>query len=231
MERYNENMIRIMKQMIEESRPVGAIYLGEKLGIPQASVGRILYQLETSKLAEKVARHGRVLTLEGEEFLKNYEIQHSRIQTVNDLVNVNGDGFDKKKMLEVMDVRILLEVKTAELASKNGTKKEREELKKCILEWKLALCNEELGSEEDLKLHLMIAKMSGNFTLYSMCKLLLTENNVYTGFSAKAEQLTTIQSEQHDAIVNAILEGNTEKAREGMFLHLSTIIKDIEKNV
>lgn len=228
----NENhSIIILKEMSEANIPVGAIYLGEKLQIPQASVGRILQQLEEENLVAKIGRKGRIVTKEGEEYIREYDRQHSLIQTLYNIANIHNEEVSRNKLLEVMEVRLLLEIKTAELACKNRSNAERDELKRYILEWKMALHNGETGSEQDLKLHLQIAKMANNDTLYSMCRLLLTEDNVYTGFSANAEHLLTIQSEQHETIVNAIVKQDANAAKEAMRIHLISISNDIKKGM
>lgn len=230
MDKLNPNVINTLKEMAVINAPVGAIYLGEKLNIPQATVGRILFQLEGLRFVEKVGNKGRVVTQTGHECLRNYEIRTSRIQSVNHLANLYSGEISKEKLLDVIEVRMLLEVKTAERACVHGTDMDRIALEKCMLEWKLALHEGTLGSDQDLKLHLLIAEMSGSPTLFSMCKLLLTEDNVYTGFSAKAVQLSTVQLEQHEAIVRAIIARNGEKAKEAMFLHLKTIYEDVGKS-
>lgn len=228
MQKLSQNVINTLSAMASANTPVGAIYLGEQLKIPQATVGRILFQLEKMEFIEKVSNKGRILTPHGEEYLREHEMQRSRIESVNHLANLYKGELSKDRLLEVLEVRMLMEGKTTELACTHGTDMDRIALEKCILEWKLALHEGKLGSEQDLKLHLMIAKMSKNQTLFSMCKLLLTEDNVYAGFSEKAKQLSTIQTEQHEAIVKAIVKRDTEKAKKAMFTHLKTIYEDIK---
>ena len=230
MEKLNPNAVNTLKEMAAINAPVGAIYLGEKTSIPQATVGRILFQLEGLNFVEKVGNKGRMVTQSGHEYLRNHEIQTSRIQSVNHLANLYSGEISKEKLLEVLEVRMLLEVNTAERACIHANDMDRMALEKCMLEWKLALHEGTLGSDQDLKLHLLIAKMSGNATLFSMCKLLLTEDNVYAGFSAKAARLSTIQTEQHEAIVQAIIANDGEKAKEAMYLHLKTIYEDVKKS-
>lgn len=223
MAEYSESLIDTLKELDSVNMPVGAIYLSEKMNIPQATVGRLLYQLEDAEYVKKVGNKGRILTDSGRELLKDYEKEKDQIETVQQLANLYTNGIDKEKMLEVLEVRMLLEAKAAELASKNGTEQEIKELEKCLLEWKLGLHNEEHGSDEDLQLHLMIAKMSNNATLSSMCKLLLTEDNIYTAFTAEAGPLKACQMEHHEAIVEAIKNHQPDEASLSMYRHLEAI--------
>ncbi len=231
MEKMNQNIISTLQEMGCSQTPVGAIYLGEKLDIPQATVGRILFHLEKKNYVRKVGNKGRVLTPQGMDFLKNHELQTSRIQSVNNLANLYTGGISEEKFLEVLEVRMLLEVKTAERACVYGTDFEMIALEKCLLEWKLALHEGKLGSEQDLGLHLLIAEMANNSTLYSMCKLLLTKDDVYAGFSAKIEQLSMVQTEQHEAIVRTIIARDPEKARDAMYSHLKSIYENIKNSL
>lgn len=225
----NDNMIKLLKYMQEYSLPVGAIFLGEELQIAQATVGRMLAQLEKDGYIKKVKNKGRIVTSKGDKYLLEYDRQMQRKKTVNSLLRIY-DELPKEKLLEILDIRMLIEVKTAELACINGTDEEMQELEKTFLEWKLEILADRLGTEQDLALHLLIARMSRNNTLYSICELLLTQENAYAKFSGMLDNLKTIQMQQHENIVEMIKKRDAEAAKTAMYQHLELVSEGVRNN-
>ena len=226
---YNDKMISILRQMSYTELPVGAVYISKHLNIPQATVGRMLKQLEKDGMVQRIGGKGRMITAEGQSYLEEYEKRMAHWEMMTHFLNIY-DGVPRERLLEIMDVRMLLEGKTAELACYNGTEDQRRDLEKTLLEYKLKLANGGLGSEQDRKLHLTIASMSGNRTLYNICSLILTQDDAYMEFSARAENLKTTHTRQHEAIVKAIIAKDPVKEKEAMLQHLSQVRDDVARN-
>lgn len=66
--------------------------------------------------------------------------------------------------------------------------------------------------------------------MYKICSLILTQDDAYTEFSARAENLKTTQTRQHEAIVKAIIAKDPVKAKEAMLKHLSQVRDDVARN-
>lgn len=98
-----------------------------------------------------------------------------------------------------------------------------------MLEYLVEMRHDGLGKEQNLQLHLMIAKISNNQTIYQILNLLLTNENAYTKFSSasmldrKHEQL-----KRHENILSAIKPRDVKAARLAMEQHINQVISDIQ---
>lgn len=222
--------VTILQYMNNEKIPVGAIYLSKKLNKPQTTIGRILLELEKDNYVKKVSNKGRVITKKGRAYLNDYEEENKKIKTAIKIANIYNE-VSKDKLIEILEVRKLIEGKIVELACENASQQQFNELDIILAKYEIAVKSDKLGNEEDLSLHLKIAEMSDNKTLYYICNLLLTSNNAYTHFSMVTENIKNQQLEQHNHIVNAIKNRDKSTAKEFITIHLNQIISDVEQNI
>jgi GntR family transcriptional repressor for pyruvate dehydrogenase complex len=216
----------ILNSIRESGVPVGAVYLSERLNIPSATVGRVLSSLENEGYIEKVSNKGRQLTDKGKSYLVDRKNWTHKINTASKLLNI-VESISKERLLEILQVRQLLEDLTVELACKNATEHELQELDKIMLDYAYDLRYGGLGNEYDLQLHLKIAEISHNQTVHQILKLILTEKNAYTKFSSVADSLKNMQLIQHDEIVQAVKARDVTRAKLAMSRHINKIIADV----
>lgn len=230
----NTNMsdeIKIMAVMSNINIPIGAIYISQEINMPQASVGRILKELENNDLIKKISNKGRVLTEEGKAHLKRFYEQKSKVDAALELSNLFDDEDVKQKLIEILQVRRVLEVESVKLACENRTKEELTELELIYMQNVAEINDDKLGNEQDLRLHLKIAEMTHNKTLYYLSRLLLTEDNAYTFFSIVTGDIKLAQLIHHEKLVEAIKSRDVESAKKTMEEHIDRIIADVEKNL
>lgn len=216
----------ILKKIKSLAIPVGATYLSGSLDIPSATVGRILSRLEADGLLEKVSNKGRVLTPKGRDFISEQELVRSKKKTVDSLIRLTEDT-PRERLLEIMQVREMLECHSAALACTNGTEEDLQELNRIMLEYLYELRGGGMGNEQDLRLHLKIAQMSGNQTVLQLLKLILVKDNAYTRFSSAPDSIDHGRLEMHNRIVEAINRRNPDDAAGAMKAHLQQVIGDI----
>jgi len=218
----------VLREIKNSGVPVGASFLSKKLAIPPATIGRILTKLDNEGLLQKVSNKGRQLTEEGDMYLAEQNLRNAKFKTANKLINLT-ESVSKDMLLEILEARILLEGRTVELACKNASDEHFHELDRIIFENIYEINRGGLGNEQDLQLHLAIAKMSGNTTIYQILKLILTEKNVYTKFSSVADSVKTGQLEQHGDIVQSIKDRDPVLAKAAIENHLKHVISSVEK--
>jgi len=218
--------INILKEIKSNGLPVGASYLKTKIGLSQATIGRILLDCEKEGLLEKVSNKGRVLTELGETFLRN-SIQHAeKLKSAGKLIDFVADA-DQHTLKEVLEVRILLEAKTAAEACINATDEEIRNLENILFEYMYAINHGQLWYEQDLMFHLAIAKMSKNTTIYRILNLILTSNNEYQKFAIVSTQKEKMQIPWHMPIMDAIKQRNSDEAAKTMINHMEHIKQTI----
>ena len=218
----------ILKKIQEAGLPIGASYLSQQLDLAPATIGRVLTTLEARGLITKVSNKGRVLTDRGSDFLTQEAIKEEKKRTASKLVDFATES-DKNILLEILQVRKLLEVYTVEHACLNASNEEIMELERLMLEHIREIRNGGLGSETDFEIHLAIARASKMQTIYQILKIILTKDNAYAKFSYVSDHLKNTQIKQHDSIIQAIKEHDPEKAKIAMNTHLTQIMNDINQ--
>lgn len=217
----------ILESMRKVGLPVGATFLSKQHALPPATIGRILFNLEQQGLIEKMSNKGRIVTQKGRDYLLEAETHRENVKNASRLAQLATKN-DKNTLLEILQIRKLLEGYTAELACANAKDSDIENLERLMLEHLHLIRSGELGSCIDLEIHLTIAEISGNKTLHQILKVMLTGDNVYTKFSFVSDKVKHTQIKQHDAIIQAIRDRAPERARTAMETHLSQVMSDLE---
>jgi GntR family transcriptional regulator, transcriptional repressor for pyruvate dehydrogenase complex len=224
-----KNRSLILLEVIKESRaPIGSSYLSQKLNIPTATIGRVLRELESDGYILKDSNKGRIITMKGLQYLQETNIRLNKMESADRLIDFVEDS-SREKLLEVLEVRKLLEVKSIELACINATDTELKELEEILYEQKYEIRRGGIGNTQDLQLHLLIAEMSRNKTIGHLLNVILTEDNAYTKFNIFADHIMNDQVDQHKKIVEAVLKRDVNSAKEEMENHLNHVIMDVEK--
>ena len=218
--------LEILQLIRNYNMPVGATFLGEQLGLPQATVGRILLTLEQKGLLEKVSNKGRRLTSQGMDYVSQQEQLHDKLNAAKSIIETAESG-SKKKLYKILEIRLALEALSAERACTNASPEDLQQLDAIMLEYLHELKRGGIGSEQDLQLHLKIAEASGNDTLEQMLRLILTQEKAYTKFSMMSPHFTNILIKQHSDIVEAIRNKDAQHAREAMVAHLNHVMEDV----
>lgn len=226
--RDREKKKLVLETVRSAGLPVGASYLSQQLGLPPATIGRILTTLEEERLVTKVSNKGRILTEQGEMFLRQQDLVREREETAEELAELAAKS-DKDTLLEVLQVRRLLETYSAEQACLHATEAQIEHLETLMLAHLHEIRNGGLGNEVDLEIHLAIAEASGVQTIYQILKLILVKDDAYTKFSFVSDQLKNAHIKQHDAIIQAIRDRDPEQAKAAMDSHLRQIMGDVER--
>lgn len=218
----------ILCQIANSPIPLGANLLSLSIDSSQATIGRILLELEHSGHLIKSSNKGRVLTEQGKAYLQQLdELLNLNISTEK-LIEISSST-DKETLLEVLTARRLLEKETAFLTAQNITNQQIEDLSKIIDRQEERKRLGFLGENEDLEFHCQIANIAGNRVIEQMLNLILTQKNVYLDFSYIRQKVVTRSSNDHRKIISAFTKKDPELASKYMVSHIESLISDIEK--
>lgn len=217
----------ILNAINDSDVPVGAIYLSGKLGIPSANIGRTLIRLENRGMIAKVQNKGRAITEAGRKYLEEEAMKNTKRSIASELI-CSAEADDGKNLLEILQVRKLLEGYAARCCAKAASPEVIRELEDLQFDYVYELRHKRPGSEQDLNLHLKIAERSGNDTIARILKLLLTDNDSYAEFTKAALGRNRLRQDEHEAILAAIREGDGEKAALEMECHLERVIQNVK---
>lgn len=228
MEQQLERELKLLQIIKSSTTPLGANYLSEELEIPIATVGRMLAKLEREKKLEKIANRGRQLTGEGKKYLSSRLKRRDKLKTASNLIQLVEDK-SKERLLEILQVRKLIEVKAVELTTLLAKTKDINTLEEILLDYTYEVKHGMSDSESDMRLHLSIAQMSGNATIAHVLKLLLVADNNYTLITAAAGQTHEERLKEHLDIVKGIKSRNAKRATGAMSAHLDSLINHINQ--
>lgn len=214
----------ILSKIINNRLPTGASALALIVDASQSTIGRKLLELEYKGCLEKQSNKGRTITEEGMRYfekLDNYLLQAQVVQLLH------ASFSNKKKLLDILQVRRILEKETVSLATKRVTKKEIKLLETIIDNQSHEITHGFLGDTEDLKFHRTIASFSGNEVLEHLLALTLTRKNAYSGFSYIRKKSTSSPVTDHRAILEAVKTGNAEEASRLIVAHIDGLIHNV----
>lgn len=213
-------LLRVIKN---ETSPVGAVYLSKKMNISSATIGRLLKSAEDDGYVARVSNKGRCLTDKGQKYLNQLDTAEKKKKIAEELIDLAASATENS-LIEVLQVRMLLEPYIVGLACQNASEEDILELEELTFEQMMKIRRGGMGSEADLNYHLKLAKLSGNATILRILRLLLTENNVYNTFTSITNTMHLQEVSNHKDITVAIKEHNTEAATEAMRKHLERLL-------
>lgn len=216
----------ILKEISKNNLPMGASALALSIDISQATIGRKLQELEYKGFLEKQSNKGRTITNSGKEYFRKLENDLLKAEKFGELID-ETNTFSKKKLLDILYVRKLLEKETATLATKNINDAQIKQLEQLINIQEIKVAQDLLGDEEDLKIHRLLAHISENHVLEQILTLILTQKRVYSNFSYIRKKLPSSIVTDHKNILKAIKSGDAEAAGNAMVLHIEKIISDV----
>lgn len=191
--------------------------LVEQLGISRASIREALRSLEIIGLIE--SKQG-----EGNFIRENFD--NTLFEPLSIMFMLNDC-----KVEEIFELRKVIEIETAALAAKKITDEEIDELQILINNMKTSE-DEDERVKDDAKFHYTIAKASRNFLVLS---ILNTVASLIDSFIKDARkdiinnQLKDNIDNDHEEILNALKEHNSNKASESMRKHMNLINKNLIK--
>jgi GntR family transcriptional repressor for pyruvate dehydrogenase complex len=198
--------------------------LCERWGISRTTIREALNKLESEGILTKYQGRGTYIN----------EITPSRILSATELSSL----LDRSGVIQLLEARELVEPSIVELSAKRRTDRELESLGQLLEELEQASQQNDHThySEADHQFHLLTTRMSKNPFLEVMMRniseaLVIQQIGV---FSLKKDEQIRISAESqkyHKRIFAAIKEGNPEKAKRSMLLHLKSIERFMKRNL
>ena len=233
---YSKNEMRraIFRVLAGRDRPIGqgAITLelrGEGFDISTPTIGRKLQELEFEGIVRKVGVDGRVLTSKGQAKLEAIERESQLRDSGNALLAALQRG-DRRHILDLLEARRVIEGETAAMAATRASAEALREMRVIIRAQHQSVERGDLGIQEDISLHNLIARAAGNDVLASLVALLRNHaryNLVVASTRAASGSRLVVD---HEAIVAAIERRDPGGARRAMERHLRGVVTDLNRH-
>ncbi len=191
--------------------------LSEKFEVTRSSVREAIQKLEFYGLLDSIPQSGTFVANNGVIAMNGM---------IEDILRLENPDFKS-----LVETRILLELKTTELAAMRRSKEDLQMMKQALDTYTKKVLNGENAIQEDVLFHLAIAKASRNTTINRFILLITPE--VITNFEKHHvcdKNLVELGIEEHNSIYNAIKNQNPQLANQKMKEHFSVLYQYCSNN-
>jgi GntR family transcriptional repressor for pyruvate dehydrogenase complex len=229
-----KHMIYDVLKIISKSRtPVGSGFVRDNLelegfDVSEATVGRLLRDLDIKGYTEKVGFKGRSITSLGQQRLIKLEHEYRINKYGNELLNVIRIT-GKQELLDVLIARKAIESQLAKLAAKHITLVKLKELEKIIKDQQNHLKNGISIADDDVKFHKAIACAAKNRVLDAALDLIRQHGQLSPVFEYIRKEIKSTVFLDHKNIYKAIASRNPELSEKAMIIHIENLENDVEK--
>lgn len=184
--------------------------LSEKFGVSRSIVRDSIQKLEFYGILSSIPQSGTFVANIGVIAMNGM---------IDDILRLKEPDFKS-----LVETRILLELKTARLASLRRTEADLIQMEEALEAYNKKVLNGEKAVQEDLLFHLAIAKASGNSTL-NILMLMITPGIItnFEKYHVCSENLAFNGMQEHRDIFEAIKAQNPVLAKEKVKVHFKTL--------
>lgn len=208
-----EGRLRIGERLPSEAE------LARQFSVSRPTVREALSALESQGLIRKAPGAG------GGSFVQAVD-HHAFGELVRDSVH-NLLQLGSVAVDEVAMVRQHLEIPSAVLAAANRTDTDIDELRRILDEQRVRSFDDPVVPELDAQFHVAIARMSGNRVLAALIYAVHRESEPVSHVDL-SEEVGRATYQQHEAIVEAIVNGNSRAAEAAVTVHLTYLRNHIK---
>ncbi len=229
-EKLERDMLTIIR---DSAQPVGCGHISRLLQsdgyiISEATVGRLLRDLDDQNLTEKAGFQGRSLSARGLSRLDELENKQRSLAWGAEFASALR-GHTKEQLLEVLVARRAIESELAYLAAANRSEAEAAQLREILEGQRQALAAGGGAPQEDVDFHALIAAMAGNRVLGAAIALIRQDTQLSPVLEYIRRQVKSAVYIDHKRLTEAIAAGRADEARAAMTEHLNNLIQDVEK--
>lgn len=229
----DERDLIVLESIRDAGEPVGSWCLVEELEkkgytTSSASIGRILYKLESYGYLEGHTNKGRMITPQGVRVIEKVKVMHSIDQHRKDLEKlINSRLLDE--FIMVLQARKAIERETARLAAENITELKLKELETILKEQEEKASRGESIADIDIAFHRTIAEASKNSALLALYGILAMMGQQSELFEFVRSRVNNPYRKAHRDILNALEAHDPDEAERCIVMHMDSLIDDVSK--
>ncbi len=233
MSELGNKQFMILDVIASYSEPIGSGTISMELSrkdksLSEATVGRILRNLDRRGYTEKVGFQGRIVTSKGREILKKhrfYLLKEEQLAKLLESSRVNG----KKDLIDILVARRAIEREIAGLAARKITKNGIQKIYRNLNKHRRKCKNNLSGVEEDKEFHILLSHIARNRVLQTALKFIMNEGEVSPVLEFIRKEVGSTLITDHKKILHALEKGSAEEAEEAMLAHINNLISDVNK--
>ncbi len=181
--------------------------LSSKFGVGRGHIREAIKKLEFYGILKIYPQRGTIVANRGISLLEHM---------ISNIIQLEMN--DKRSLLEVREI---LEINAARLASERISNEQLNQLQTSIEAHQKAVHSGEGGLNEDLVFHLGIAEFSGNTFIHSMIMLITPQVHKISTLTDSCREGRALRAwQEHKNILDAIAAHDQDRAGEAMTYHL-----------
>jgi len=225
----NENILRILRG---SSRPVGASYIKRELKkfndeVSEATIGRILFHLDSEGYTRKDGYRGRVITSKGEAYLDAKE-REEQIRRRSEIFLSALDINEMDELMEALEARKVVESQIAKYAARRCNLQAKKDLK-LIMESHERRLKGLTTYQYNVPFHKYIASLCRNRILEHMLELVIDDTRFTPMLKRIEKGLGEKTLDEHKIIARAVVERDEAAAEKAMARHIESLIDQVKK--
>jgi len=229
----DERDLMVLEFIRDAGEPLGSWSLVEECEkrnckVSSASIGRILYRLESLGYVESRTNKGRVLTKQGLKAIERAKSYKSFDMHRKELENLI-DSRILDEYIMVLQARKAIERETVRLAAENITEAKLEHLKQILEEQEAKAARGESIAEVDIAFHRGIAEASTNSALVALYGILAMMGQQSELFEFMRSRVGGNYRTAHRSILEALTAHDPDKAETCISGHMDSLIEDVKK--
>jgi GntR family L-lactate dehydrogenase operon transcriptional regulator len=194
----------------------------------EATVGRLLSRLDMLGFTRSVANKGRILTEKGKRQLQLLEQEREHLVPQQNLLRViRSERIED--LLDILNARRIIETETARLAAIHATDTELRELEESVRWHKEYMLGTGGKVDQNVVIHRLIAQASRSQVLQALVTLLYKDRGLIETHYKIQLLMGGRFPEEHDPLLQALLEREPDRAAEAMSAHLNYLIKVVQE--
>ncbi len=223
----------ILSILEDKAEPVGSGLLRQLLTargveISEATVGRVLSEMDNKDLTQRLGFQGRVITSSGKQKLEEMRSFQHR-QTYGNRFLKTLDSKKKEDLIDILVARRAIERELARLAAEHATEGEIRLMESVCQEQEKYIAIKRITAEQDVRFHELVALSARNKVLTAALDLIRHDGQL----SPTLEYIRTTVGGKlaigHSKILEAIKQRDPEKAEQAMVQHIESLIEDVQK--
>lgn len=211
--------------------PLGAGAIREELAgndmqLSEATVGRLLRNLDRDGLSRRIGFRGRMLTEQGKERLSALVDERERIVSTDAFLE-SIKSREKTVLLEILVARRAIEREISRLAAAVRTDEDLARIRSILdMQNKLIDSGKAMAST-DPEFHNELARVAGNKVLRSAIDIIRRSGEGASFFEYIRKKVGSSVGTDHEVIYDAIRRKDIEAAGDAMVEHIDNVIRDV----
>ncbi len=231
----DEIIFNILACMKTSTDPVGAGSVQRYLSsqgytLAEATVGRILRDMDYSGLTEKKSNQGRVISEAGHAKYKEIRSAQWQGKWAENFFIDAFEPSDAAHLTELIEARRPVEIEVARLAARNADISDIAALQELVCRQEALAKEGRPVSQIDTEFHRLLAKASRNKILEAIVELLRKKQEDAAEFEEIRRHAGNIYNNEHRKIFEAIEQHDPDMAVLAMRRHLGNLLHSIKKD-